>query len=100
MKAALDVFYSGRRAHAACVTFESWVDGEALQTYRVSVPAIRPYRPGRFFERELPPLLAVLEEPGEDHALSSLRRLSRRSSSFQRSGKSDSWIACVSPFHA
>jgi deoxyribonuclease V len=62
--AILDVHYQADGARAACVTFASWVDVEALQTYRVAVPGIRPYRPGRFFERELPPLLAVLEETG------------------------------------
>jgi deoxyribonuclease V len=65
VKAALDVHYHRDLATAACVTFESWSDGEALQTFRVSVPGVRPYRPGRFFERELPPLLAVLERSGK-----------------------------------
>lgn len=62
MKAALDAFYDGGHASAACVVFESWSDGEAVATHRVVVPGVRPYRPGRFFERELTPLLAVLEE--------------------------------------
>ena len=65
MKAALDVFYAEDRAHAACVVFESWSDEKATGTFRVSVPGVRPYRPGRFFERELSPLLRVLEETGE-----------------------------------
>jgi len=64
MKAALDVFYDDH-AHAACVTFDSWSDGQALQNYRISVPGFRPYRPGHFFERELTPLLAVLEHTGK-----------------------------------
>jgi len=64
MKAALDAFYDGGHACAACVAFESWSDGQAVATYRVVVPGVRPYRPGRFFERELCPLLAVLEESG------------------------------------
>jgi deoxyribonuclease V len=64
MKAALDVYYTGNKAWASCVVFESWTDGVPLKTIRVSLPGVRPYRPGRFFERELPPLLAVLEEAG------------------------------------
>jgi deoxyribonuclease V len=66
MKAILDVHYCDGRAHAACVAFESWLDGKALETFRVSVPGVRPYRPGRFFEREMPSLLAVLAEADTD----------------------------------
>ena len=61
MKAVVDVHYHQNHAHAACVIFESWPDAQAADTYRVSTPGVRPYRPGRFFERELDPLLAVLE---------------------------------------
>jgi deoxyribonuclease V len=64
MKAVLDVHYAEHNANAACVTFESWVDREALGVFRVAVPCPRPYHPGRFFERELDPLLAVLEVTG------------------------------------
>jgi deoxyribonuclease V len=66
MNAALDVHYLHDRASAACVTFESWTDSEASEVFRVSVPGVRPYRPGHFFQRELSPLLAVLEEAGEE----------------------------------
>jgi deoxyribonuclease V len=65
MNAALDVHYSGPEAHAACVVFKSWSDSMAVVSFRVLVPSARAYRPGRFFERELPPLLAVLERSGE-----------------------------------
>jgi deoxyribonuclease V len=65
MKAALDVFYSGGQSHAACVVFEAWFDAAATETFRTEVFDVRPYRPGRFFERELEPLLAVLELSGE-----------------------------------
>ena len=65
MKAAVDVFYAADIAHAACVVFRSWSDDEAVATCLVSVPGVQAYRPGHFFERELSPLLAVLEETGE-----------------------------------
>jgi deoxyribonuclease V len=64
MKAALDVFYDDGHASAGCVVFDSWSDGEAMATHRVLVPGVRPYRAGRFFERELSPLRTVLEESG------------------------------------
>jgi deoxyribonuclease V len=65
MKAAVDVHYHDDRAVAVCVTFTSWTDAEASKSSRIVVPGVRPYRPGHFFERELSPLLAVLEEAGE-----------------------------------
>jgi deoxyribonuclease V len=66
MKAVLDVHYIDDLAQAACVTFNSWTDAESLATSRITIPGPRPYRPGHFFERELPPLLAVLEDCNEE----------------------------------
>lgn len=60
MKAALDVCYHDARAFAACVVFDSWLDEKPADVAHVSVPATRRYRAGRFFERELPSLLEVL----------------------------------------
>ena len=62
MKAALDVHYEEDRAAAACVVFESWSDSEPAALLREVMPAAAAYRPGRFFERELPCLLAVLDK--------------------------------------
>jgi deoxyribonuclease V len=58
--ACCDVDYRPRLAVAACVLAADWGDAApfAEAVARVADPA--PYRPGRFFERELPPLLAVL----------------------------------------
>ena len=65
MKAAVDVFYAADFAHAACVVFNSWSDDNAVAMCLVSVPGVQAYRPGHFFERELSPLLTVLEKTGE-----------------------------------
>ena len=62
MMAAVDVHYRGDRATAACVVFGDWQDGEAAEVVRSEVPATAGYRAGRFYERELPCLLAVLKE--------------------------------------
>ncbi len=64
MKAVLDVHYGDLHATAACVVFEAWSDARPISTHRSDVPDVRPYRSGRFFERELPCLLAVLEQTG------------------------------------
>lgn len=59
--AIVDVGYGEREALAACVVARGWADAEPVETRVVSVAEVRPYAPGRFFERELPCLLAVLE---------------------------------------
>jgi deoxyribonuclease V len=64
MKAAVDVHWRGCEAVAACVTFVAWRDAAPREQFRVKGPAAAPYRPGRFFERELPLLLKVLDRAG------------------------------------
>jgi len=62
--AILDVGYGDREAPAAlaaCVVAERSTDAEPVEAQVVTVTDVRPYTPGRFFERELPCLLAVLE---------------------------------------
>jgi deoxyribonuclease V len=62
MKAAMDVSYQGEAtAHAACVVFEDWADSVPATFFRAPLTLPKPYRPGRFFERELPCLLALLQ---------------------------------------
>jgi deoxyribonuclease V len=65
-KAALDVHYDGDRAVAACVVFRAWADSVASEVVCATVPHAAPYRAGRFYERELPCLLAVLEKAGRE----------------------------------
>lgn len=59
---ATDVHYSADAATAAGVVFEQWGDAKPLKTNVVKLDEVRPYQPGRFFERELPCLLALLDE--------------------------------------
>ena len=66
MKAALDVHYENDRAFAACILFEKWQDSLPLEIIRTDVPAAKPYQAGRFYLRELPCLLAVLQQAGQD----------------------------------
>lgn len=61
MMACLDVAYSLAGTVAACVTFEAWSDGTPTNELVWYGPPAAPYRRGRLFERELPPLVAVLE---------------------------------------
>lgn len=61
MIACLDVHYHGTRATAAGIVFSHWTDASAIEERVVSMADVQPYRSGRFFLRELPCLLAVLE---------------------------------------
>jgi deoxyribonuclease V len=61
---ALDVHYDDTTstALAAAVAFQAWSDAAPLNTYTTQVENVAPYVPGRFFERELPCLRALLTE--------------------------------------
>jgi deoxyribonuclease V len=65
MMAILDVDYGQARAAAACLAFERWADRSPHEVFRVVMPIPAAYRAGRFFERELPCLRAVLEQAGQ-----------------------------------
>ncbi len=58
--AVTDVHYLEQGARGAVVLAEAWADGEPCEEQVAVVPSVAPYRPGAFFERELPCLLAVL----------------------------------------
>jgi len=62
MKVAIDVHYDGDKAHTGCVVFENWHDNKPLEFKRITVAVTSAYRPGRFFERELPCLLAAIKD--------------------------------------
>lgn len=58
--ALVDVHYVGDAACAACVVANGWNDAQPVEEHTVRVEGVAPYVPGRFFERELPCILAVL----------------------------------------
>jgi deoxyribonuclease V len=68
MIACTDVYYGQTQTTAACLLFRDWSDDHPCLevTGRLQQPA--PYEPGRFYRRELPGLLSVvervLERPG------------------------------------
>lgn len=59
---AVDVHYRADRATAAGVAFDGWKDAVPHHSYRVLIDRVRPYVPGRFYERELPCILALLDQ--------------------------------------
>lgn len=58
--AIIDVDYTGPGATAACIVAERWTDAAPFETHVVPIANVEPYVPGRFFERELPCILAVV----------------------------------------
>ena len=65
MNAVLDACYRAERAVAACVVFDRWEDGAPQDCFHVETPIAAAYRPGRFYERELPVLMALLHRAGQ-----------------------------------
>ncbi|MBS3809831.1 MAG: hypothetical protein KGY38_06745 [Desulfobacterales bacterium] len=64
--AAIDVYYEDSRWIAACVVFADWQDSRPVEVVRASGPDPRPYKAGRFYQRELPCLISVLERAGHE----------------------------------
>ena len=60
MIASVDVAYHGREASAACVLFRHWSDAHGEREIVARIGTVEEYRPGQFYRRELPCLLAVL----------------------------------------
>ena len=79
MLACLDVHYGASRACAAAVVFSDWADSVPLRQYATQLAVSAAYEPGRFYLRELGPLLAVVElirEPIEVYIIDGYCQLS------------------------
>jgi deoxyribonuclease V len=60
----VDVHYVGEAARAAAVSVADWSSSDVLAVRTAWLEEVPPYEPGRFFVRELPPVLAVLSQLG------------------------------------
>lgn len=61
MIACFDVHYRGESAAAAAaLVFNAWSDAEPVAEYTVQLDEVGDYEPGKFYQRELEPLLAVI----------------------------------------
>lgn len=63
---AVDVQYLKSGAVAAGLQFEDWSDEAPAGEYVSVIDTVAPYEPGQFYKRELPCILALLQE----HSLS------------------------------
>lgn len=62
MIAIIDVQYSENIAYAVCLLFQQWEDDNAYDEIKVKIDDIEKYCPGEFYKRELPCILALLEQ--------------------------------------
>jgi len=62
--AAVDAGYSGKEALAAAVIFSRWEQAKEDLVCTSRIAGIASYKPGRFYLRELPCILAVLQKLG------------------------------------
>jgi deoxyribonuclease V len=65
MLACVDADYRPDCVAAACLLFESWQDAVPQRELVAFAAPAAEYRPGHFYRRELPALLAVLEQVSE-----------------------------------
>ena len=62
MLACTDVHYLEHEAHGALLLFTGWAAAAATGQRVVRLPSPAEYRPGHFYERELPVLLALIAQ--------------------------------------
>lgn len=62
MKLAIDVGYHLHGATAAGVLFRDWKDREPAEEITVFIEDVEPYESGRFYKRELPCILELLDK--------------------------------------
>jgi len=66
MFACVDVHYCDDHAVAACILFQNWTDSRPAARFRTTILKTAPYLAGRFYLRELPCILKVLELVAEN----------------------------------
>ena len=59
---AVDVDYRGNYASIGGVTFANWEDNEEIASFHSDLYDIEQYTPGKFYRRELPCILKLIEE--------------------------------------
>lgn len=62
MIACFDVYYSGEEATAAAILFADWRSSNHEFAYTASLSDVAEYEPGKFYLRELAPLLSVIDK--------------------------------------
>lgn len=66
MIAVVDAAYSGDKARVACVVIDSWESAYAHEEITLEMDNVMDYVPGKFYLRELPGIIAVVEKVTSD----------------------------------
>jgi deoxyribonuclease V len=61
MIACFDVYYANNEAWAAAIVFEDWADSGVVERYTLKINDVGDYQPGRFYERELAPIVQLIK---------------------------------------
>lgn len=59
---AFDVQYTENQAKAVAIAFDNWNDDKPTAVYTKEIDGIAEYEPGAFYKRELPCIMAILED--------------------------------------
>lgn len=59
---AIDVHYTEQGSTSAGIAFDDWGDATPAGTYLSDLATVMDYKPGQFYERELPCIAHLLEE--------------------------------------
>ena len=66
MKIVIDVGYDENKANSASLSFKNWADSSPTDTKKILLENIAGYEPGKFYLRELPCILASLNQTDLD----------------------------------
>ena len=66
MIAAFDVHYTSTTAYAAAIVFPTWDSATPVTRHTAATSPVGEYEPGKFYMRELPPLLKVIRQLSGD----------------------------------
>ena len=67
--AVVDVSYKQNKAIAVSVLLKNYKEDKIISEYSSTITGIEDYKPGKFYKRELPPLLSVLNKVKENYEL-------------------------------
>ena len=62
MKIVIDVGYDEKKANAASISFQNWDDSSPNDSKKILLNNIANYEPGKFYLRELPCIMASLNQ--------------------------------------
>ena len=59
---AFDTYYFGDKAKTVCIAFDKWTESHNYKVYSEIIDNIEEYTSGKFYKRELPCILSLLDK--------------------------------------